>query len=314
MRIRTITLCLVGIALAGVMVDLWPCAAATPASKPSGIGPASRPTATRDAGPTSNPTSKPSSNPASNPTSKPSSNPASAPAENANWKVLKTEDFVIAVPRGWPQQTGVALPFFVGDGKVAPAKDEFGEPIQVGIRVERYEFTKDPPGVTAQKDMKKTSKDLQAVSTYKGDPARPKVTDAHFDTVRLSDGTEAAFVRTRMIKKGPRQGLELKIFAKEKVPVTKDKGPTARDKGPTAKATTAKPQDLRGVIVTAWISTSIRSQFITKSKDLERLLKAHLTTLCFNPEKFDTTALDKAYESKPTSQPTSATVTKLKKP
>jgi hypothetical protein len=147
------------------------------------------------------------------------------------------------------------------------------------------------------------------------------------DTLRLSDGTEAAFTRTKMLKKGPRLSLELKLFAKDKAPIIKDKVPTAKEKapatkdsgsttkptGPATKPVIVKPRDYRGVVVTAWISSGNRTQFINKSKDLERLLKAHLATLCFNPEKFDTTALDKAYESKPTSQPTSGAATRLKK-
>ena len=239
-----------------------PCVAGESASKPSG---------------------KAATAPASKPSGKTASAPASEPAESPYWKVTKFDyvnDYVLAVPKDWPQQQlpGITGAAFVGDGVAAPAKDEKGDTIQVDMSVNRYDITKDPPDVTAKQDQLKTTKQVRMPMPGLGQPQhQEKVISSSLEKLKLSDGTPAAFTRILMVKSGPRRSLQLKLFAKDK--------------------------SSHGVVVSAWITTGMKTQFIDKRKDLERLLKAHMLTLCFDEEKFDTAALAKLYESQAASQP-----------
>jgi hypothetical protein len=276
MRTRLIILCIVGLVMPGILLDLRLCAASEATSRPSGKS-----------------TTKPSTSitPTSRPASKPSTNPASEPAESPYWKVIKLYGYVIAVPKSWPQQAipGTANLTFVGDGIAAPAKDEKGGPIQVGLSIEPGALaTTDSPAVIAKQDQQKAAKQAPQTILYTNQAQSKVLSSELVPKLKLSDGAEAAFTRTLMLSLGHRRNLQLKLFAKDK--------------------------KSRCIVVTAWITTSVQSGFPNKSKDLERLLKAHLTSLCFDLDKLDTTALEKIYESKATSRPAGASTAKPVKP
>ena len=272
MRTRLIILCLVGLVMPGILLDRQLCGASDTTTKPSATS-----------------ATKASTSPAS----MPSTNPASEPAENPNWKVVKAYDsgFILVVPKDWPQ---LKLPgtmgfSFKGDGLGVPAADQSGSPIQVSMMVDRTnDESPDPPAVTAKKDQQKT-----VAMTQVAGPAwqrdRPRVISSDpIQKLKLSDGTEAAFTRTLLVKEGSRRSLQLKMFAKDK--------------------------KSRGVVVSATITTGMDTDFISKNKDLERKLKAHMITLCFDMEKLDTAALDKLYASKPSRPAGGSTAKPVKTP
>ena len=67
----------------------------------------------------------------------------------------------------------------------------------------------------------------------------------------------------------------------------------------------AKDRQSRGCVVSAWIVTGKNSKFIADSQLLARRLRAHMTSLCFDADKFQTKELQAAYIA-PTTQTTTA--------
>jgi len=162
------------------------------------------------------------------------------------------------------------------DGIGAPAADQEG-PIQVGFTVERYGTTREAAAAGAKRNQESATRN----------PRLKVIKAGKVEELKLSDGTEGAFTRTLLLKEGSRLSLQMKLFAKDK--------------------------DSRGWVVSAWIVTGKDSKFIENNPGLEQVLKAHMASLCFRPEKLSTDGVAKAHsllaQSRPASVPASSPAT-----
>jgi hypothetical protein len=203
--------------------------------------------------------------------------PRTRPGAATPWNVVRTRQYAIAVPKGWrrmPGQLGPHVLYVTGDGIGAPIVDETGAPIQIGMTVERY-------GVTKESVASAAARSMQGV---KQNPRLKAVAQDPVANVKLADGRAATLIRTVFIKDQTRRSLQLKMFAKD--------------------------GNSRGWVVSAWIVTGRDSQFIARNKTLEAVLRAHVTSLCFDSTKFSTKALAAAYSpaaTQPATKPTTAT-------
>ncbi len=214
------------------------------------------------------------------PLSRPATQTAPCDTQPA-WEVVKGEGFTIAIPRGWrklPMPIGHHVLYVNGDGLGVPAIDETGSPIQTGLTVERYSKLDSSTMEGAKENLAslKWNRRLKVVSQDK------------VKALKLSDGAEAALIRVILLKDRTRRSLQLKLYAKDK--------------------------DSRGWVVSAWIVTSKDSEFVAKNKSLENWLRAHVTSLCFDREKFNTAALRVAYSPAQTQPATSSRPTTTSAP
>jgi len=189
------------------------------------------------------------------------------------WEVVGTKEFTIAVPKGWRKLPELVLNNVVylnGDGIGAPVVDETGNPIQIGMAVERYGKVKDSAVEGAKRNL----------GTLEYDPRLKVLSKNPPQPLKLSDGTDAAFNRVLLIEDRSRKSLQMKLFAAD--------------------------SNSRGWVVSAWIVTGRDSQFIENNAPLENRLRAHVTSLCFDQSKFNTSALAAAYGGRPTQPATVA--------
>ncbi len=176
------------------------------------------------------------------------------------WKVVKDREYVIAVPKGWRTLPLAVKPYVLylnGDGLGAPAMDETGSPIQIGMTLERWGKTKG----TAMEGAK--------VSAARRNPRLQPLQKTEVKPLKIADGTEVAFLRAFFRKDGRRKSLQMKLYAKD------------------ANGT--------GWVVSAWIVTGLKSKFIDSNEPLVKALRAHMTSLCFDEARFSTAALAAAY-------------------
>lgn len=192
--------------------------------------------------------------------------PASAPAK---WAVYRDKEFTLIVPSGWRDQKmpGIVL-YLQGDGIGVPLVDETGDPIQIGLTIERYVNQKG----TALEGAR------QNAAAAKRNPRLEPVKDPSVEEIKLSDGTPAAYLSVEFIKEGSRRSLQQKVFAKD------------------ANST--------GWVAIGWIVCGKDSELLEKVPQLPRLLRAHIESLCFDPQKVSEDAVRKAYQ--PTTAPASA--------
>ena len=214
----------------------------------------------------------------------PSSRPATqtAPCDTQPaWELVKGKGFTIAIPKGWrklPMTIGHHVLYVNGDGLGAAMMDETGAPIQTGLTVERYSKTAESVLSVSKRSM----------ANLKRNPRLKVVSQDKVKALKLSDGAEAALIRVILLKDRTRRSLQLKLFAKDK--------------------------DSRGWVVSAWIVTGKDSEFIAKNESLEKWLRAHVTSLCFEREKFDAAALQAAYSPAETQPATSSRPTTTSAP
>jgi hypothetical protein len=196
----------------------------------------------------------------------PSTKPA---AENLPWQRVEGKGYAIYAPKGW-RKMGFDMPniplYMNGDGIGAPAVDETGQPIQIGLDVERFRHQKGAAMDAAKRNLKNVDRNRRLQRIGKG-----SVTP-----LRLSDGTDAALLTVEFYKDRTRRSCVQKVFALDR------------------KST--------GWVVTAWIVCGRDSRFVKACPWAATRLRAHITSLCFDARKLTDERLRAAYSlaEKPT--------------
>jgi hypothetical protein len=139
-------------------------------------------------------------------------NPMTVPDGDANgepWVVVKNADFAVAVPDGWeevPPPDGHVQLMRVGDGVGIPPIDEFGQPLQAGIIVEKRQGDFADGSALADTLLAGLEGDESVELT--APPARSEMI--------LCDGTPAEFVVVGFQRPGEqRKSLFTQVFAGE---------------------------------------------------------------------------------------------------
>lgn len=186
------------------------------------------------------------------------------PAEQSPWEVEHSEEFSVAVPRGWrrfPLPAASRPLHLIGDGIGLPALDDTEQPLQAGFMVERFAATEEPAATGAKENLNglKTSPLFEIL----GEPT--------VQEVKLSDGTPAALLTVEFLRKDKnRKSHFMKLFAKD--------------------------QNSVGWVVTAFLVAGKDSQFATKHPEIPRRLKAQVLSFCFDKAKFSDAGVKAAHE------------------
>ena len=124
------------------------------------------------------------------------------------WETASADPAKVAVPKGWRGFDGIkrTMPIYrQGDGIGVPAVDETGEPVQIGLTVEKF-----PP---ARESTETIAKELARSSTQ--NPQLEMVGKESVEAIKLSDQTAATLVTTEFIKGGSRRSLQMKLIGKD---------------------------------------------------------------------------------------------------
>ena len=166
------------------------------------------------------------------------------------------QGFALVIPPGWRNITELASGnrklYLNGDGIGVPAMDETGAPLQVGMMVEMWANTKD--------SLEKGVESL--ISNARRNRRLEFVNEAKVDSYRLNDGTSAALLTMEFIKEGSRRSLQMKLLAKD--------------------------SNSSGWIVSAFVVGGKDSTIPTADSTVVKLLRAHVTSFCFDPAKLAT--------------------------
>ena len=178
------------------------------------------------------------------------------------WKAHDGDGFHLVIPSGWrelPFLSPTRKLYLNGDGIEAPAVDETGSPVQIGLMVESFPNTKEP--------LEAMSRTLAESAT--GDPRLQAIGEHTISPVTLSDGTEAHLLVMEFIKEQRRKSLQMKLIAK--------------DKQSTAW------------IVTGFLVGGKESRLPTRNSALAERLRAHISSLCFDATKIDLSPFPSVY-------------------
>ncbi|MEX0716796.1 MAG: hypothetical protein WD066_09420 [Planctomycetaceae bacterium] len=146
-----------------------------------------------------------------------------------------------------------------GDGIGVPAVDETDAPLQIGMTVEKFRPAKETIDEIAN-GLAERAKKVRRLEL---------VGEETVEAVELSDGTAASLLTVEFIKDGSRRSLQMKLVAKD----------------PNGNVWIASGQLVGGK----------ESKWPTADSDLADWLKAHLTSFCLDPEKFDAEKIQAAY-------------------
>lgn len=176
---------------------------------------------------------------------------------------MTTGSAVVGVPKNW-RKLDMKVPhirlYFNGDGCSTPIVDETGSPLQIGMTV--AEFTTDENLNKWVESHIKSAKNNKRLKLMKKEVV---------EDVELSDGQHAKLLTTEFIKEEDRHSLQLKLFVK------------------TEKST--------GWVVSGFIVGGKESKFPESGGPWAKWLTAHLKSLCFDKNKFDSKTLSKAYKA-----------------
>lgn len=187
------------------------------------------------------------------PTTKPTTAPATKPVPAVEGDRHVTDEFAMIVPRGWRSFDMLLSAknrlYLNGDGIGAPAIDETGSPVQMGLMVEKYPNTTDTV--------------LRGIETLlanaERDPRLKLIGKGRIESLRLSDGTEAALLTTQFIKSGSRRSLQMKLLAKD--------------------------ADSTGWVVSGFLVAGRNSAIPKPDSPQAQTLRAHLMSFCFDAAK-----------------------------
>ena len=187
------------------------------------------------------------------PTTKPTTAPATKPVPTVEGDRHVTDEFAMIVPRGWRSLDMLISAknrlYLNGDGIGAPAIDETGSPVQIGMMVERYPNTTDTVRRGAER----------LLANAKRNPRLKLIGKARIESLRLSDGTEAALLTTEFIKSGSRRSLQMKLLAKDAAS--------------------------NGWVVSGFLVAGKNSNIPKPDSPQAQTLRAHLRTFCFKAAK-----------------------------
>lgn len=190
--------------------------------------------------------------------------PAAAEADRP-WRVVKGEGYAMAVPAGWravDAPPGRFVLVLQGIGAGVPIVDENGEPLQIGITVEKFPNTKG----SLEDGIKLLAKNAKA------NPRLELVGAEVVDSLELADGAPAVLLTTQFVKEGTRSSLQLKMLAKDK--------------------------DANGWVVSAYVVVGKASQLAARDGALATGLAAHVRSFCLDPSKVDVKPVEAAYAAR----------------
>jgi hypothetical protein len=181
--------------------------------------------------------------------------------EETPWEEVAVENGRIAIPRGWRAMDFLKPPVYrVGDGMgTVPVVDETGEPLQVGINVERFPEM----SISLERAIDGLIEDAKA-------GGRLQLVQHEVEELELADGTAARLLTTQFIKEKTRLSLQMKLVVKD------------------AEATVW--------VVNGYVVGGRESTWPTPESRLTRWVEAHLKSFTLDGEKFDTEGLRAAYE------------------
>ena len=191
-----------------------------------------------------------------------------ASTQGSYWDVYRTQQFAVAIPRNWQPQkaNSPAMLLYL----LREARDETGEPLKVGLTIERFPGNKD----TLDEGVK------QLIEHFRADKRWTPQGEIRDEPVSLADGTAARLVTLHARSQdGRRRALQYKLLALDKQRV--------------------------GIAISAFLTTSAASKMTDPESKIARLLWAHVTSLTLDPAKMNDAALRAAYTSheSATSQP-----------
>ena len=188
--------------------------------------------------------------------------PAPAAEPTKPPEVIKGEGFAIVVPAAWRDMKnppGKIVLFRQGDGaKNVPAVDETGQPLQIGLLVERYPNTKD----AIEDGIQKLARNAQ------NDPRLERIGPAAIDKVKLTDGADAMLLTNEFVKDAKRHSLQLKMLVKD-----------AAD---------------NGYVVSAFVVAGKESKLAGRDSALVAWLAAHVKSFCLDAAKVDVKPVEQA--------------------
>lgn len=180
------------------------------------------------------------------------------------WEVVSVGPGKIAVPKAWRSLDKIKpnMPLYrQGDGIGVPELDETKSPLQVGLTVEKF------PG--SKESLKEIMSGL--VDGAKRAPRLELVGKESVETIKLTDGTEAMFLKAEFIKEGSRRSLQMKLVVKD--------------------------ADSNAWIVSGYLVGGKESKWPTMGSNLAKRLETHLTSFCLDEKKFDVEKVSAAYKN-----------------
>lgn len=159
------------------------------------------------------------------------------------------------IPSGWRNLDELPGPLYLnGDGLLTPPADKDG-PIQVGIAIERYPNQRGAAIEGAR----------QNLAAGKNNPRLRTLGEGMVEQIKLTDGTDAAYLSIEFIKDGSRRSLQQKVFAKD--------------------------GNSTGYVILGWIVTAKDSRFLDDHPQAAALLRAYLQSLVFDESKLSDVAV-----------------------
>lgn len=189
---------------------------------------------------------------------------ASEPSKDTRWEIITSGPVSVPIPNGWRNFDGMQpslLIFRQGDGITFPMFDEAGQPLQMGITVEKFAATTDSTETIAQKTAEGASRD----------PRLKPVGDDSLESVVLSDQTKGTFLIKEFIKSTHRRSLQMKLFIKD--------------------------ADATSWVISGYIVGGKDSPLPTRNSRLAVWIRAHLLSATLTKKAVDTKALDAAYDA-----------------
>lgn len=180
----------------------------------------------------------------------------SVPDDGKPFEIVRIDTAALAVPKNWrtlPARSRQMLMVRSGDGIGVPATDEAGEPLQIGLTVERFPAGKDPLDVGVE----------QLLKSAQANPRLEIVGKESTEKLKLTDGTEAVLVTMEFVKEESRRSLQIKLLVKD-----------AKDDG---------------WIVSGFLVGGKESKLPTAKSDLSQWLRTSIVSFCLDATKIDAT-------------------------
>lgn len=188
-----------------------------------------------------------------------------AQAAEPSWMAINETGFSMIIPGAWRRismREGDPLRLYLsGDGVGAAPMDDTGEPLQLGIVVERATATKE----TAEELAKKS---LQGV---RDDPKAALLSEGTIQPIQLCDGSKAALLTTEFLRKDKdRKSVYLKVIAVDRQSVEWS--------------------------ATAWM---VLGKKAIPNHRLLNKMRSHIMSFCFDPKRLTDQNVKAAYAAAP---------------
>jgi ankyrin repeat protein len=198
-------------------------------------------------------------------------------ATDPTWEIYGDEEFCLIIPRGWRQATSdiqlmhpnIQL-YLSGDGIGVPPVDETGEPLQIGLSVEK---------TYVQGSLEERATNL--VNSFHVDPRLELFGKEHREWLELSDGTPALLLTTEFIKDSYRHSIHMKMLLTDQYDIS--------------------------WVVGGWVVGGKESRVPTEESELTQWLRTYILSFCFDCTQVrasgEAEELDRMHGEKPPEPP-----------